>query len=391
MPLNFDKSFRYSGQSAPLFRLAFVTGLLTLVSFGVYRFWAKTRLRKYIWSSVSIDGDAFEYTGTGLEKLLGFLVALVFLALYLGTIQLILAFVGLGMVGQTPAVPAVFASLSLSFMAVLPFVPFAMYRARRYRMVRTRLRGIRFGMDGAAWGYALRALGHYVLTAISLGLLLPRQSFYLEKYMTDRSCYGDARFEQGGRWQGLYVAMKHVLFGLGVMVAGGIWAETSAPILGGFVVMVGFIWFFLGFIYYRVHAYTYLTNHKTLAGQVTFVAAPSTGVILKKFILGGIVVALVSSIAFGVLAGIVATAYSGDMGMEPGPLALLPIFVGYVMIFVGLGAFSVVMITQPVIAHLISTLQIQNSHALDAILQRAADDGADADGFADALDLGGGV
>lgn len=59
------------------------TSLLTLVTLGIYRFWAKTRVRKYFWSSVVGEGDGFEYTGTGIEKILVFLVAVVVLAIYL--------------------------------------------------------------------------------------------------------------------------------------------------------------------------------------------------------------------------------------------------------------------------------------------------------------------
>lgn len=377
---------RYVGQAGPLFRLAFTTNLLTFITLGIYRFWAKTRLRKYIWSSISVDGDAFEYTGTGLEKLLGFLIAIVFLTLYLGTVQLVLTFVGLGMIDQPGNELAVAASIYLSFFAVFPFVLFAVYRARRYKLARTRLRGIRFGMQSAAWGYVIRAIGHYILTAITLGALLPRQTFYLEKFMTDRSYYGDARFEQGGRWQALYAAMKHIFIGLGAILIGGVLAATTSPVWG-VLSAIGSVWFMLGFIYYRVHAFAYLTSHKMLDGQVTFTATPSTRTILKTFILGGLAIGLVSALAFGALAGIFAASI-GDASM-PNPLAFVPMAIGYLLIFVALGALGVVMITQPVIAHLVTTLHIHNAQALATIHQRASDSGADADGFADALDVGG--
>ena len=44
-------------------------------------------------------GDAFECTGTGLEKFLGFLIALVILAFYLGILQVVLTFVGFNLLG----------------------------------------------------------------------------------------------------------------------------------------------------------------------------------------------------------------------------------------------------------------------------------------------------
>ena len=55
----------YTGQRGALFGLAFKTALLTVLTLGIYRFWAKTRIRRYVWSSVSIDGDRLEYTWTG--------------------------------------------------------------------------------------------------------------------------------------------------------------------------------------------------------------------------------------------------------------------------------------------------------------------------------------
>ena len=396
MSLPSNGNTRYLGQATPAFKLAFVTGLLTLLTAGIYRFWAKTRMRKYIWSSVSFDGDTFEYTGTGLEKLLGFLIAIVFLAVYLAGIQLILTFIGLGLVNNPDNELAILGSVYLSFFAVAPFLLFAIYRARRYKLARTRLRGIRFGMDPAAWGYAFRAMGHYLLTIITLGILLPRQSFYLEKFMTDRSHYGDARFEQGGRWQGLYGAMKHLFIGLGLMIAGAVLATAVAPTLGIISIVIGYVWLMLGFLYYRVHSYAYLANHKTLGGQVTFNAAPRVTVILKTLVLGSIAVSLAGGVAFSVLAAVMVALFGGmgaemGMGMGPNIAALVPLIIGYLLIFVALGALTIVMITQPIIAHLVNNLQVNNTQALGDIRQRHYDSGADADGFADALDVGGAI
>lgn len=50
----------YTGDGNEIFKLALKTSALTLVTLGIYRFWAKTRIRKYIWSSAEVDGDRFE-------------------------------------------------------------------------------------------------------------------------------------------------------------------------------------------------------------------------------------------------------------------------------------------------------------------------------------------
>ncbi len=86
---------RYTDATGAFFWLNFRIGLLTLITLGLYRFWARTRVWRYMWSATSPGGDPFEYTGTGLEKLLGFLVAMVILAVVLGIMQLLLFYAGM--------------------------------------------------------------------------------------------------------------------------------------------------------------------------------------------------------------------------------------------------------------------------------------------------------
>jgi len=92
-------------ENSKLFWLAVWTGALTVVTLGIYRFWARTRMRRYIWSSIVAEGDSFEYTGTGLEKFLGFLIALVVLAVYLGVLQVVLSFIGFSLWGAISSKP----------------------------------------------------------------------------------------------------------------------------------------------------------------------------------------------------------------------------------------------------------------------------------------------
>ena len=390
---------RYFGTRGPLFRLYLLTSLLTLVTLGIYRFWAKTRIRKYIWSATSGDGDSFEYTGTGLEKFLGFLVAIVILAIYLGIVQMALFYFGLNLFvdpqnqGQELAQ---IGAIYLTLLAVLPLMLFARYRARRYKMARSRWRGIRFGMENGAWGYAGRALGYYLLNAMTLGLLNPLATFRLEKYMADRSWYGDARFEQTGRWQDLYAGMKHVFIGLAIVIGGGLLLAFMAAasgiggaIIGGIAIFVGYIWLLIGLVYYRVYAFNYLTGHKVLDGAVTFGAQLETGQIVRIVIIGTIVISLLMGVIFAVIGGIFATMAEAIIA---GNMALV-VFVGvlYVVAFLIAGALGLVMITQPIIEHAVNNVLVHNIDHLNTIQQRAADAGADAEGFADALDVGGAI
>lgn len=388
----------YSGESGPIFGLGLKTAFLTLITLGIYRFWGKTRIRKFIWSSTSVGGDRFEYTGTGLEKFLGFLIAVVFLAVYLGLIQMVLFFFGLNlMIDPETASPQEFvrfmAALYISIFAVVPFILFAVYRARRYKLARTRFRGIRFGMDSAVWGYVWRAIGHSLLTTITLGILLPRQTFYLEKYMTDRMWYGDARFEQQGKWTALYGAMKHVFIGMAILL-GGIIAGVALEIevLAGAAAVIGYIWLMIGFISYGVQSFAYLTSHKVLGGEVTFTARPQTSTVVITYTVGTIVIGVGFGLAVAVFALIVfADSGFGAPGQVPGIGSVIFGALAYLASFLVAGAASLALITQPIIRHYVDRTTVHNVDALDAIRQRAFDKGADAEGFADALDIGGAV
>ncbi|HEX9597499.1 MAG TPA: DUF898 family protein, partial [Anaerolineales bacterium] len=130
-----------------LFSLSVVNFLLTLITLSIYRFWAKTKVRRHIWSSVHINGEPLEYTGTGKELFLGALV--VFLLFIL---PLVLLAVG-ATLWLGPQHPLVGTLQVAATVLVLLLTGMAIYRARHYRLSRTLWRGIRGTLVGSAWTY----------------------------------------------------------------------------------------------------------------------------------------------------------------------------------------------------------------------------------------------
>jgi uncharacterized membrane protein YjgN (DUF898 family) len=195
----------FAGRRWPLFWLALKSSVLTIITLGLYRFWMKTRLRRWYWSAIRPGGQPLEYTGNATEKLLGFLMAVVVLAFYIGVVNLILMFLSLMLFADN------YAAYLASFAGVVPLWFFASYRARQYVLARTRWRGLRFALEPGAWGYAGRALLHGAFAVLTLGILWPRMTFILEKYQTDRTFYGSTRLHQGGRWQMLFRPFLHIL------------------------------------------------------------------------------------------------------------------------------------------------------------------------------------
>jgi len=142
--------------------------LLTLVTLGFYRFWAKTRERQYLWSRTRMLGEPLEWAGTGKEMFIGFLVALaVFLPLVLflnfGVQALILR--GQGVAAGIGALVA--------WILLLWFVGLAQFRAVRYRLSRTYWRGIRGGSDDNGTAYGRSYLLRSAAGLFTLGALVP--------------------------------------------------------------------------------------------------------------------------------------------------------------------------------------------------------------------------
>lgn len=383
----------YVGTRGRLFRLALTSSILTVLTLGIYRFWMKTRLRRFYWSAIRPGGQPLEYVGEPLEKLLGFLIAVVFLAFYVGIVNLLLMFLSFSLLQGN------FAAYALSFVGVIPIIFYARYRARRYVLARTRWRGLRFGMAPGAWGYAGRAFLHWGITILTLGLLWPRMTFALEKYRTDRTFFGSERFVQAGRWQMLYRPFRPLLAGLvalgtAVLVAlGG--ATQAALVVGGF----GTFLTLYGLAHYKVHSFRLLTNAKSL-GSIGFVARPRPWRVLRVYFLGNLIaVSLMAVFTTALVAALggMAIAIAGSMG-EFNPMALgaaLPVWLNtlavvviYFTIFVSWGVLQHVFVTLPLARHYAETLDVTGSHHLPGIQQRDRDEFTEAEGFAEALDLG---
>ena len=183
---------------AGLLRVAVVNWLLNIVTFTLYRFWAKTRVRRHIWSCVHVNGEPLEYTGTGEELFLGALV--VFGVLFLPFI----AASGLVYLVWGPQ-NAVSTGLNLVFsLIVLVLYGMAVYRARRYRLSRTLWRGIRGTMSGSPGRYTLQYFAALVLKLLTLGWSSPAMNLRLENRIVNETMFGSEPFGFAGSSAPLY-------------------------------------------------------------------------------------------------------------------------------------------------------------------------------------------
>ncbi|HHB80795.1 MAG TPA: DUF898 family protein [Aliiroseovarius sp.] len=383
----------YAGRRWPLFLLALKSGLLTVLTLGFYRFWMKTRLRRYYWSAIRPGGLPLEYVGEPLEKLLGFLVAVVFMAFYLGIVNLVLMFFSFSLFQTNMA------GYALSFVGVLPVLFFARYRARRYILARTRWRGIRFGLEPGAWGYAWRAALWWLVALASLGILWPLKAFKLEKYRTDHTYFGSERFEQGGRWTMLLRAMRplYLAVGASALVGGLAWWRQEAGWLWAWGVTLP--WALWALAAWQARAFKALSETKRLGG-ISFAAEPRPGPILGVYLGGYLLAVLVIGVVLvgvGVVIGLLSASgvdidlgalMQGDVRGMPGWLGVMLVAVGYFAVFLLWNGLTQVFVTLPLARHFAGSVSIGPAHELAHVRQRARDEFAEAEGFADALDVG---
>jgi len=385
-------STEFAGRRGRLFWLALKTSLLTVLTLGFYRFWMKTRLRRYYWSSIRPGGIPLEYVGEPLEKLLGFLIAVVFLAFYIGIANLILMFLSFSLLGGS------YAAYAVSFVGVIPLIFYAKYRARRYVLARTRWRGIRFAMDNGAWGYSIRAMLHWLLTILTLGILWPRMTYKLEKYRTDRTFFGNVRLHQGGRWTMLYPPFIPLLIGVLLGAASAALAAANYPqALWGLALALPLMLY--GWVNYRVQGFKRLTETKSADG-IGFVAAPRRWRVLRIYVLGSVLIVLALSLLlmlFGFSIASIANAFGNPDALNDIMQAIkrLPTWISaaagaglYFSFFILWGVLTQVFLTLPLIRHYGETLQITGATHLNSLRQRDRDEFTEAEGFAEALDVG---
>jgi len=192
----------YDGRLSELYGIYLRHITLMVLTLGWSRFWGRTRLRRYLWNHVSILGDRFEYRGRGIELFLGFVFVLAILGLWGGLMWAIWEFVfheqtlpGMGFLNLF--------YLSVAFIGI-PLAFVGQYAGLRYRLSRTRWRGIRCGMAGSAWSYGGMATLLTFANGMTGYLLTPLASVTLARPRVANAFLGTQRLDFAGRAGDIY-------------------------------------------------------------------------------------------------------------------------------------------------------------------------------------------
>jgi uncharacterized membrane protein YjgN (DUF898 family) len=202
--------------------------LLTIVTLGIYRFWATTREREYLWSKTDFIDERLEWTGKGMELFVGFIMAFLLIGLPLIVIQLI----SQGLIFRGEAILAAIMTLMM-FLLLFYLTGVAYFRALRYRLSRTYWRGIRGGSDDPGFQYGVAYMWKSVVGWLPIFLAVPWSMISLWNDRWNAMSFGPHRFSATAEWKPLMkryllfylvpflVFIGAVVFGISMAASGG--------------------------------------------------------------------------------------------------------------------------------------------------------------------------
>jgi uncharacterized membrane protein YjgN (DUF898 family) len=299
------RAIRFTGTWRDYLPIAITNALLIVCTLGIYRFWAAARQRRYLWSHTEVIDDTLEWTGTGKEMFLGFLIVIAVLAPFLLFFQFL--FPALVARGQAEAAFGIF---TLFYIALIYLGGFARFRALRYRLSRTWWHGIRGGSDDPGWSYGGEYLGRMFLAGMTMWIAWPWMATKLWNSRWNAMSFGPLRFEAeveaeglGWLWALVYLVPIGVMIGgmvlgavLGVSLSGDVGKVTMGLAFFGLIVLVYLAIPLMTLNWYA--AYYRKAAEATTLGELGFALDARTWDWLKLF-LGNVGLAVIT-LGFGV-------------------------------------------------------------------------------------------
>jgi uncharacterized membrane protein YjgN (DUF898 family) len=396
LPASQSSPMCFSGQGREFLSLLITGSLFQIPTFGFYRFWLITKLRCHLWANTQIEGEAFEYTGTAKELLVGFLIALAVL------VPLYVAYAILGVILEEQYA---FASVPL---VVIMYVlaHFGSYRARKYRASRTVFRGIRFWMKGSGWPYAFRAVVWDLSTVLTFGLALPWAMASLERYRMRNTYFGSVQGDFAGTGWSLFkrgwwvwaLGLVLLVFTFFVFVISTHFATGSGtPALRAITFLMGLL--ILSLLPLAMAIFTRWHIDGLRFGDVTVASGFRAGTYYGLFF-KLIFSSLGFLVAFGLVAGLLgflfATVFKGVMTAAEGfswasVSAGLLVAIGYLIALLGLGVLQRYFLGRGLWAAIVSSTAITNLQSIDAAVAAGEPAGVLGEGLADVLDFNVGI
>jgi uncharacterized membrane protein YjgN (DUF898 family) len=348
---------------------------LNMVTLWIYRFWAKTRWRRHIWTSVSLLGDPIEYTGTGAEMFKGFLIALAVLA------PLFILFNLWQWAVSESAIGLLFEQI-IYFATLYFLIVAARFYARRYRLSRTWWRGVPLALDARFIDYLKVHFTQYGLALLTLFLLWPRASLMVEAWLMSKTRLGNVHFDCKIEWRPAFWPWITFLCGalLAVAIILGKLAATMPQIFSDFGLPgLSLWWAFFAVLFaaasytaYRVKLLRQTINGLRL-GDVVFSSQTRAAPVITFIVVG-----VATLLAIGTLGALMAIGTGSFLVILAIPIAFL----------VAHAIIRDAWVAPWIVDHIVNSVTIMNPLSLNAIANAAQDSMTRGEGLADSFDVG---
>ena len=350
--------------------IAFANALAIVFTLTIYRFWAKTNVRRHIWGCVHINGEPLEYTGRGIELFLG---ALIIFGLFVLPVFLVILTMQLWL---GPNHPALILVNLVILLLVLVFWGMALYRARRYQLSRTLWRGMRGALVGSSWTYSLLYFGAWLLRSMTLGWSTPAMNLNLQERMTGDMRIGSMPFRFKGRAGPLY----------------GPYALCWMTTLLVFLLIAGVF----GYAFYAIYGDTLgelIAAERTGSGNdVDLMALVLVAGIIVGFLLFSVVYALTWAFYVAREMSIFASYTTLDQArfqLDATGGSLILLILGNLLLVICTLGIATPFAQQRLVRYLCDRLTVHGTVNVDAIVQSREAVAGTGEGLADAFDVGG--
>jgi len=267
----------FHGSGGSFLGIHLINILFTILTLGIYHFWARVKVRRYLYSESEFKGDRFAYHGTGRE-------------LWLGSMRAGMIFGGVSLLFKSaPLLPGGMAVkigvLLVGYLLLFLLIPVAIAATRRYRLSRSSWRGIRFSFRGSIAEFVRLYLKGIGLSILTFGFHYPSFIANQQQFLVSHSYFGDSRFGFDGKGSDLrrMYLFWFVLYWLALILVAGLGLLASQRIRlgseGKFLVPLVFViipiavtrWF-----WFQADKQRYVWNHTTF-GPARFRATMTGG------------------------------------------------------------------------------------------------------------------
>ena len=183
------RTFKFHGKGFDLFSIFIVNVLLIIVTLGIYYFWGKVKIKRYLYSQLEFDGDRFSFHGTGRELFIGGIIGIFLLLLTIGLQHLI----------ERSGNNYIIAASVILLIGLFSLIPAIFVLSRRYYLSRSSWRGIRFSFRGKISSFYGVVLKGFFLTIITFGLYSPFFRNRIKHFFIDNSNFGNKKFSYSGK------------------------------------------------------------------------------------------------------------------------------------------------------------------------------------------------